>query len=82
MHYLAATLHILDATLTEKAEGAVEAGLRRSPSPHEDRGRHDVSDRGAVTMEMVIWAVAIIGIVGIVVAAITNYVTSKAGNIK
>ena len=33
-------------------------------------------------MEMVIWAVAIIGIVGIVVAAITNYVTSKAGSIR
>jgi hypothetical protein len=78
MHYLAATLHILAATLTDKAEVALDARLRRDLNPGEDR----VHDRGAVTMEMVIWAVAIIGIVGIVVAAITNYVTSKAGSIR
>ena len=82
MHYLAATLHILGATLTEKAEATMAAGLGRASSPHKDQGRHGASDRGAVTMEMVIWAVAIIGIVGIVVAAITNYVTSKAGSIR
>jgi hypothetical protein len=43
------------------------------------RGR---SDRGSVTIEQVIWAVAVIGIVAIVVTAITNYVTTKAGQIK
>jgi len=78
MHYLAATLHILGATLTDKAEATLEARLERNPKPGEDL----VPDRGAVTMEMVIWAVAIIGIVGIVVAAITSYVTSKAGSIR
>ncbi|WP_256791986.1 hypothetical protein [Terrabacter sp. Ter38] len=78
MHYLAATLHILGATLTDKAE----ATLATRPRHHLNPGDDHVSDRGAVTMEMVIWAVAIIGIVGIVVAAITNYVTSKAGSIR
>jgi len=33
-------------------------------------------------MEHVLWAVAVIGIVGIVVLAVTNYVTSEAGKIK
>ena len=78
MHYLAATLHILGATLTDKAQATLQTRLGRDPNP----GEGAVPDRGAVTMEMVIWAVAIIGIVGIVVAAITNYVTSKAGSIK
>ncbi|TQM63825.1 hypothetical protein [Humibacillus xanthopallidus] len=77
MHYLAATLHILGATLTDRA-ATLEARRAHNPKPSEDL----VPDRGAVTMEMVIWAVAIIGIVGIVVAAITNYVTSKAGSIR
>lgn len=40
------------------------------------------SERGSVTIEQVIWAVAVIAIVGIVVLAITNYVTTKAGEIK
>jgi hypothetical protein len=39
-------------------------------------------ERGSVTIEQVIWAVAIIGIVAIVVTAITNYVTTQAGKIK
>ena len=39
-------------------------------------------ERGSVTIEKVIWAVAIIAIVAIVVTAITNYVTTQAGNIK
>jgi hypothetical protein len=43
------------------------------------RGR---TDRGSVTIEQVIWAVAVIAIVAIVVTAITNYVTTKAGQIK
>ncbi|GAA2028581.1 hypothetical protein GCM10009740_17740 [Terrabacter terrae] len=78
MHYLAATLHILGATLTDKAEATLATRPGRNAKP----GEAQLSDRGAVTMEMVIWAVAIIGIVGIVVAAITSYVTSKAGSIK
>lgn len=39
-------------------------------------------ERGSVTMEHVLWAVAVIGIVGIVVLAVTNYVTSEAGKIR
>ncbi|GAB3990990.1 hypothetical protein [Nocardioides marmoraquaticus] len=45
--------------------------------------RHRVRDeRGSVTIEQVIWAGAVIVIVGIVVAAITAYVKSKSGEIK
>lgn len=39
-------------------------------------------DRGSVTIEQVIWAVAVIAIVAIVVTAITNYVTSQAALIR
>lgn len=38
-------------------------------------------ERGSVTIEHVLWAVAVIAIVAIVVAAITNYVTSQSGQI-
>lgn len=38
--------------------------------------------RGSVTTEHVLWAVAVIAIVGIVVAAVKTYVTTQAGNIK
>lgn len=40
------------------------------------------TDRGSVTIEQVIWAGAVIVIVGIVVAAITSYVTNQAGKIQ
>jgi uncharacterized protein (UPF0333 family) len=39
-------------------------------------------ERGSVTTEYVLWAVAVIAIVGIVVAAVKAYVTSQAGHIK
>lgn len=39
-------------------------------------------ERGSVTTEHVLWAVAVIAIVGIVVAAVKAYVQSQAGNIK
>ena len=39
-------------------------------------------ERGSVTTEHVLWAVAVIAIVGIVVAALKAYVESQAGNIK
>lgn len=42
--------------------------------------RHD--ERGSVTIEHVLWAVAVIGICTIVVAAIKAYVTSESGNIQ
>jgi hypothetical protein len=40
------------------------------------------SDRGSVTTEHVLWAVAVIAIVGIVVAAVTSYVQAQSGKIK
>ncbi|KGN41026.1 hypothetical protein [Knoellia aerolata] len=48
------------------------------------RLRHRASklpERGSVTMEQVLWAVAVIAIVGIVVLAITSYVTREAAKI-
>lgn len=39
-------------------------------------------ERGSVTTEHVLWAVAVIAIVGIVVAAITAYVQAQSGKIK
>ena len=40
---------------------------------------NDDPDRGSVTIEHVLWAVAVIGIVGVVVAAINAYVNAQAG---
>jgi hypothetical protein len=69
MYYLAATLHSL----------GVQARDRLTPGRRKALGS---TERGSVTIEQVIWAVAVIAIVGIVVVAITNYVTTKAGQIK
>lgn len=44
------------------------------------RRRHD--ERGSVTTEHVLWAVAVIVIVGVVVAAIKAYVETQAAKIK
>ena len=38
-------------------------------------------ERGSVTIEQVLWAVAVIAIVGIVVLAIRTYVSSEAAKI-
>ncbi len=64
--YLCATLHTLGAGLTDRAHARLEG----------DR------DRGSVTMEQVLWAVAVIAFVGIVVAAIRSFVTSRAAQIR
>ena len=48
----------------------------------EDRLQSKASERGSVTTEHVLWAVAVIAIVGIVVAAVKTYVTTQAANIK
>ena len=47
-----------------------------------DVRREHRREDGSVTIEHVIWAVAFIAIAGIVVAAITAYVTTQAGNIR
>jgi heme/copper-type cytochrome/quinol oxidase subunit 2 len=48
----------------------------------EDRVVKHRDERGSVTIEQVIWAGAVIVIVGIVVAAIRAFVTSESGKIK
>ena len=48
---------------------ALDARLRRN-------------ERGSVTTEHVLWAVAVIAIVGVVVAAVKTYVETQAGKIK
>lgn len=45
------------------------------PPPQKD-------ERGSVTIENVLWAVAVIAIVAIVVAAIRAYVTSESGKLQ
>ncbi|QAY71628.1 hypothetical protein [Xylanimonas protaetiae] len=42
----------------------------------------DDPERGNVTIEHVLWALGVIAIAGIVVYAITNYVTGKAAGIQ
>jgi len=69
MYYLAATLHTLGFAIGETAHRKIA-------------GERDRRDQGSVTMEQVLWAVAMIAIVGIVVVAIKNYVTSKAAEIR
>lgn len=44
--------------------------------------RRERAERGSVTTEHVLWAVAVIAIVAIVVAAVKAYVTTQSGNIK
>jgi len=44
--------------------------------------RRERTERGSVTIEHVLWAVAVIAIVAIVVAAVRAYVTTQAGNIQ
>ena len=51
-------------------------------SLYDDRRRTRHDERGSVTTEHVLWAVAVIAIVGVVVAAVTSYVTTQAGKIK
>jgi hypothetical protein len=48
----------------------------------EDRIVKHRDERGSVTIEQVIWAGAVIVIVGIVVAAIKAFVTIESGKIK
>ena len=39
-------------------------------------------ERGSITIEQVLWAVAVIGIAGAVILIIKNFVERKAGEIK
>lgn len=62
-------------TLRTARHGGVSAGAGQ-------RSRRRGEERGSVTIEQVIWAGAVIVIVGIVVAAITAYVRAESGKIK
>ena len=61
----------------------VQLALMRVTRTARDRAGSACSEeRGSVTIEHVLWAVAVIAIVAIVVAAVRAYVTSQAGNIR
>lgn len=62
----------IDRTLADAHHTLRRAALRRT----------NRDERGSVTIEQVIWAVALIVIAGGVVAAITAYVNSKKSQIK
>lgn len=47
-----------------------------------DTATRRAAERGSVTIEQVLWAVAMIAIVGIVVLAVKTYVTTEAAKIK
>lgn len=66
MHYLVATLHTLGVNLVDRAQTSLKTK----------------SERGSETIEKVLWAVAVIAIVAIVVAAIRTYVTTTSAKIK
>jgi heme/copper-type cytochrome/quinol oxidase subunit 2 len=65
MLHIAATLHTFGLTVADRVRTRLA----------------DAPERGNVTIEHVLWAVAVIAIVGTVVAVITRYVTSEAGKI-
>lgn len=61
MNYLYATLHTLGAQLRDRTE----------------RLRTEETERGASTIEIVFWAVALLALAGVVYAAIQAYITNK-----
>lgn len=69
-------LHLLNASTTRLDRATTD---EVAAPLHESRRR---TERGSVTIEQVIWAGAVIVIVGIVVAVITGYVTTQAEKIK
>jgi hypothetical protein len=68
MQHLLATLHLFGLRLQDHLDAAVA------------RARAD-SERGSITIEQVAWAVGIIAIVAIAVAAIRSYVTTQVGKL-
>ncbi len=69
MRQLAVTLYVFGLHLTHTLDDAVKRRIQGS------------DERGSVTIEQVAWAVAIIAIVAIAVAAIKAYVTSQAAKL-
>lgn len=73
MTHIIATLHTLGARLLDGARDRLDnarAAAAREP------------ERGNVTIEQVLWAVAAIAIVAIVVGVVTTYVTNTAAKIQ
>lgn len=70
MIQLLTTLQILGLRMAEHTEDSMTT-LRRARD-----------DRGSVTIEQVLWAVAAITIAGIVVVAVTSFVKNKTNEIK
>lgn len=68
MQHLYATLHLLGLRLQDHLQATVR------------RARVD-DERGSITIEQVAWAVGIIAIVAIAVAAIRSYVTTQVGKL-
>lgn len=66
MNALVATLHLLGVRFADTARQRLT----------------QETDRGSDTIEKVVWAVAAIAIAGIVVGAVTAYVTTKSGSIR
>jgi hypothetical protein len=81
IHHLAATLHTLGIRFTDRVSERLDASRRKLLAARAGR-LAPAAERGSVTIEQVIWAVAVIAIVGIVVAAVKSYVTTQAGNIR
>ena len=68
MQHLLMTLHLLGLRLQDQLE-ATAARARAG------------GERGSITIEQVAWAVGIIAIVAIAVAAIRSYVTTQVGKL-
>ena len=61
MHHLLATLHTLGLTLADRSRAT----------------RAETPERGASTIEVVFWAVALLALAGVVYAAIQAYISNK-----
>ncbi len=68
MRHLAITVYVFGLQVADTVASSLQRRVKNS-------------ERGSVTIEQVAWAVAIIAIVGIAVAAIKAYVTSQAGKL-
>mgnify|MGYP006867819383 CR=1 FL=1 len=64
-----ATIHVLGLRAADRLEDQQQLV---------DRAR---DERGSVTIEQVLWAVAVIAIAAIVISAVRAFVTNKAGEI-
>ena len=67
MQHLLITLHLLGLRLQDRLDQTLE--------------RAHADERGSITIEQVAWAVGIIAIVAIAVAAIRSYVTTQVGKL-